>query len=71
MYAGCISGAIQKEEYIEIIKKTGFKNIIIQSEKNIIVPFDELRNYLTEEEAEKYKNNSNSQIISITVYAEK
>ena len=71
MYAGCISGAIQKEEYMEIIKKTGFKNIIIQSEKNIIVPFDELRNYLTEEEAEKYKNNSNSQIISITVYAEK
>src|ERR1022692_3658975 len=36
MYAGCISGAIQKEDYINIIKETGFENIILQKEKAII-----------------------------------
>ena len=71
MYAGCISGAIQKEEYLGIIKKTGFKSILIQSEKNITIPEDEIKNYLTEDELEKYKNNPNSKIISLTVYAEK
>ena len=33
MYAGCVSGAIQKEEYLDIIKSTGFTNITVQKEK--------------------------------------
>ena len=27
MYAGCVSGAIQKDEYIELMEANGFKNI--------------------------------------------
>ena len=27
MYVGCISGAIQKEEYLKIINEAGFKNV--------------------------------------------
>jgi ubiquinone/menaquinone biosynthesis C-methylase UbiE len=70
LYAGCVSGAIQKKEYISIIKEAGFKNIILQKEKNIILPDDILNNYLTAEEVKQYKD-SNINIQSITVYAEK
>ena len=33
MYAGCVSGAIQKEEYLGYIRETGFENISLQKEK--------------------------------------
>ncbi|MEJ2271849.1 MAG: arsenite methyltransferase [Candidatus Bathyarchaeota archaeon] len=32
-WAGCISGALEKNEYIDTIKKAGFKNVKIISEK--------------------------------------
>ena len=70
MYTGCISGAIQKTDYLGFIERTGFKNIIIQKEKPIFIPDDILNNYLTAEEIEIYKTNPTI-IRSITVYAEK
>ncbi len=38
LYAGCISGAVQKEEYLRIIKESGFTNITIQKERKIDIP---------------------------------
>ena len=70
MYAGCVASAIQKKDYLYIIEKSGFQNITLQKQKPIIVPDDILRNYLTEEEIQQYKN-SETRIYSITVYAEK
>jgi len=70
MYAGCISGSVQKDEYLKIIKDKGFKNIIVQKEKAVVLPNDILSNYLTKDEIEIYKE-SGSGIFSITVYAEK
>src|SRR5689334_10805817 len=70
LYAGCISGAIQKVDYLAIIVEAGFTNIRVQKEKEIILPDDLLGNYFTQEEIEKYKA-GNSRIKSITVYAEK
>ena len=70
LYAGCISGAIQKKEYLGIIEEAGFTNITLQKEKKIILPDDILSNYLSQEEISDYKN-SNISINSITVYAEK
>jgi len=70
MYAGCVSGALQKEKYLSIIKQSGFKNIQIRKEKEILLPDDILKNYLPEKDLEDYKN-SNTGIISITVFAEK
>jgi SAM-dependent methyltransferase len=70
MYAGCVSGAIQKDDYIDYIKQAGFQNITIQKENPITIPNDILQDYLTDEEITIY--NSNPTIIwSITVYAEK
>src|ERR1700760_4715017 len=50
MYAGCVAGAIQKDEYLGLIEATGFKAITIQKEKSIVVPDDILGQYLTESE---------------------
>ncbi|HEY5369725.1 MAG TPA: arsenite methyltransferase [Hanamia sp.] len=70
MYAGCVSGAIQKEVYMELIKANGFSNITLQKEKPINVPDDILRNYLNEKQLAEFKA-GNTGIFSITVYAEK
>jgi SAM-dependent methyltransferase len=70
MYAGCVSGAIQKDDYINIIHQTGFVNISVLKEKRIIIPDDILLQYLNEAELAELKN-SNLGIYSITVYAEK
>lgn len=70
MYAGCVSGAIQKDEYLRLIEVNGFTNITIQKSKEIIIPDDILANYLSNEEIEQFKS-SKSGIFSITVYAEK
>ncbi len=70
MYAGCISGAIQKESYLNLIQSNGFINITIQKEKTINIPDDILKNYLNEEEIKSFKTDITG-IFSITVYAEK
>ncbi len=70
MYAGCVSGAMKKEEYIEVILNAGFKNIQIRKEKEISLPDDLLLKYLTEAELRQYKNDKVG-IFSITVFAEK
>ena len=69
-YAGCVSGAIQRTEYLDIIKEAGFKNITLQKDKTIVVPDNILAEYLSEEEIAEYKTGK-TRITSITVYAEK
>lgn len=70
LYAGCISGAIQKMDYLAIISEAGFTNIKVQKEKDITLPEDLLSNYFSRDEIDSYKA-ENSRIKSITVYAEK
>ncbi len=70
MYAGCVSGAVQKEVYLELIRHNGFQNITVQKEKPIIIPDDILKNYLNEEELNKFKNGT-AGIFSVTVFAQK
>ena len=70
MYAGCISGAIQKDEYMMLIKNNDFKDIVIQKEKAIIIPDDILAGYLSADEVQAFKD-SGMGIYSITVFAKK
>src|ERR1700743_1324337 len=70
MYSGCISGAKQKDDYLELIKKNGFENISIQKEKVISLPADILAGHLNEEEIAQFQNGGTG-IFSVTVYAEK
>lgn len=70
MYAGCVSGAIQKEDYLGYIEELGFEDITIQKEKAIYIPSDILKNYLSESEISKF-NNGSTGIYSISVFARK
>lgn len=70
LYAGCVSGAIQKDEYLGIIKEAGFTDIVLQKEKEIVLPEEILRNYLSEEDIATFKTSQNK-IVSITVFAKK
>lgn len=70
LYTGCVSGAIQKDEYLGIAAEAGFRNITIQKDKTITIPDDILRTYLNDEEIATYKKGK-TRITSITLYAEK
>lgn len=70
MYAGCVSGAIQMDEYVNIIQKTGFTAISIQKGKVVVLPDEILTKYLNQQEIEDY-NSGKFGIFSITVYGQK
>lgn len=70
MYAGCISGAIQKDHYLALVKGNGFTDIVLQKEKAIVIPDDILNQYLTAEDIAAFKA-SGTGIYSITVFAKK
>lgn len=70
LYAGCVSGAMQKGEYLNVIRSSGFKNIQIRTEMKNIIPEDLLMEYLTDDELTAFRK-SGLGIFSITVTAEK
>jgi len=70
MYAGCVSGAIEMDEYLDIINKQGFKNVTVHKQKEISIPEEVLINYLSIQEILNFKNGETG-IFSITVSAGK
>lgn len=70
MYAGCIAGALNKDDYLDIVAKAGFVNIAIKKESIYAIPDAALLKYLSPDEINDYKQ-SGVQILSITVYGEK
>lgn len=70
MYAGCVSGAIEQQEYLDLLFKVGFDDITIQKSKEITLPDDILRSYFSEEELHDFRA-SQTGIYSITVYGKK
>jgi len=70
MYAGCVSGAIEMQEYLNIIRETGFQSVTVHKQKEVQLPQEILRKYLNEKEIRQF-NNKEIGIFSITVSAEK
>jgi SAM-dependent methyltransferase len=70
MYAGCVAGAVHKEEYLQYIADAGFTKVTVQKDKAIVIPSDILQAYLDEDELSAF-NAKETSIRSITVYAEK
>lgn len=70
LYAGCVSGALIKEDYIKLIEDSGFQNVKIQREQKMNLPDSLLEKYLDSDQAEQYKREF-AGIASITVYGEK
>jgi arsenite methyltransferase len=66
LYVGCVSGAIEMDEYLAIINQNGFKNIQLHKQKEISLPDDLLSNYLTSDEIDVFKTGKVG-IFSITV----
>lgn len=70
LYVGCVSGAIQKSDYLQLIQENGFTNITVQKEREISLPDDVLKNYLTADEIAAYRQQDKG-IYSVTVFAQK
>jgi ubiquinone/menaquinone biosynthesis C-methylase UbiE len=66
MYAGCVAGALQQDDYLGIIRATGFSDIEIKRTKVIELPDEVLKQYLSNQEIINFKKN-NIGIFSITV----
>jgi ubiquinone/menaquinone biosynthesis C-methylase UbiE len=55
-WAGCIAGALEKNDYLDKIKKSGFKNVRIVSESNYDIDVSkELKGKITSVKVEGYK----------------
>ncbi|MCB0518436.1 MAG: arsenite methyltransferase [Lewinellaceae bacterium] len=70
MYAGCVAGAMQIDDYLEAIRQAGFDALTVQKQKPILIPDDILLDYLSPAELQAFTA-SKTGIFSITVYAEK
>ncbi len=70
MYAGCVSGALQLDEYFTVIKDAGFQNIEIHKQRSIDVPAGLLEKYLDKTEMEQFRTKAIG-LFSITVSAVK
>lgn len=75
LYVGCVSGAIQKSEYLQLVEDSGFTNITVQKEREIVLPDDVLKSYLSAEEIADYRQQDKGSpargIYSVTVFAQK
>ncbi|MBM2815467.1 MAG: Methyltransferase protein [Ignavibacteria bacterium] len=70
MYVGCISGALEKDDYLNKIKGSGFRKIEIRKEEKLGFPDELLLRFINSDELETFKK-SGSAAYSITVYGEK
>jgi SAM-dependent methyltransferase len=70
MYTGCVSGALQKNDYLRIIKEAGFQEPIIKKEKVINIPNQIMLDYIDLDELRQFKS-SRTKILSVTIVAEK
>lgn len=70
LYAGCVSGAIQRDTYLQLIEKGGFEGITVQKQKPVMLPDELLLQFLTAEEVRQFVA-SGTGIFSVTVFAQK
>ncbi len=70
MYAGCVSGALQKAYYLDIINTTGFKNVEVKKDRQVHVPDELFLNYISTSELASFKQLGTG-IFSITVVGHK
>ena len=70
LYAGCVSGALPQEEYLDIVRKTGFENIGLAKDRPIQLSDELLLEYISPEVLRAFRQ-SGAQLKSITVVGEK
>lgn len=70
LYAGCVAGALEQEEYLKIISEAGFTDIQIKKSRRIELSDELISKYLNEKSLAEYSNSLKG-IYSITVTAAK
>jgi ubiquinone/menaquinone biosynthesis C-methylase UbiE len=65
-YAGCVAGAIPKDDYLKIINEAGFGQVEVAAQRLIDVPAEILSETLSMEQREEVLKN-NLHVISVTV----
>jgi ubiquinone/menaquinone biosynthesis C-methylase UbiE len=70
LYAGCISGAISKHDYLDTIQSAGFESVKVESEKEYLLPDNILTEFMDKAALEDFRK-SGVKILSITVVAKK
>ncbi len=70
LYAGCVSGAIRKDEYLALIAEAGFTDVEICKEKTIDIPEEVLRD-VAATLPEDARTLSATRLLSVTVRARK
>lgn len=66
LYVGCVSGALDKAEYLEIIQQQGFEAIETAKEREIVLMDEDLREYLSQDEITEFRQ-SGTRILSVTI----
>lgn len=69
-YAGCVSGAIPKENYLRLIEETGFSQVTVATQRRIQVPAELVAKSLTRQQQEEAMSND-LHVMSVTVTAVK
>jgi arsenite methyltransferase len=70
LYAGCVSGALSRKDYLEAISGNHFRDVAVVKERKIEIPDALLLEHLSREEAEAFRK-SEVEIFSITVTGKK
>ena len=70
LYAGCVSGALQKEHYMQIVREAGFPDAEVKEERVNDLPDDYFIQYVPKETLQQYRE-TGAGIFSITVVGTK
>jgi ubiquinone/menaquinone biosynthesis C-methylase UbiE len=70
LYVGCVAGALQKEDYLSIVRAAGFSDVRIATERETPIADEHLEAHLPPEEVAAYRA-TGARVISITVTAKK
>ena len=70
LYAGCVSGAVDQDEYLNIIKEAGFKDIEVKRIQSTPLPDSLLEEHFSQDEILLFKKNVKG-MFSITVSGKK
>jgi arsenite methyltransferase len=70
LYVGCIASALEREEYMGIIRHAGFDAIEVKSSKELALPDEYLFEHLGADDLASYRA-SGSKVLSITVVGKK
>jgi len=70
LYVGCVAGALTEDEYLRIIRETGFAAVEVKTAKTIDLPDEDILRFIGPKELAAYRA-SGAAVLSITVVGTK